>query len=117
MNRQERISCSGYLHPCVYMNMCVTENATFDRPVSLPADHDIAVFDVNAPVWDQRGIRYTRSLCRSTDEAGSARNPSVHGEMHQHLKRHHGIRGFSTLRSERFMDDPGAIAAIEFVRT
>jgi hypothetical protein len=92
------------------------KNVICTHPAALTTARVIAVFDVNPSAWDEGRIRYTCSLCRATDDAGPTRNPAVHGEMREHLKRHHGIRGTSVLRSETFMDDRGAISTIEFFR-
>jgi hypothetical protein len=93
------------------------DDATVTLRTTLPPVAVIAVFDVNPSAWDNGRIRYTCSLCRTTDDAGPTHNPAVHGQMRLHLKRNHKLRGTSVLRSETFMDERGAISAIEFFRS
>jgi hypothetical protein len=82
-----------------------------------PADESvIASFDIDPSAWNRGRIVYVCSLCASSGDAGPTRNPAVHEEMRQHLKRLHKMKGTSMLRSETLMDDHGAISAIRFFR-
>ena len=94
----------------------MSNNGIFDHSAPLRNFSVVAVFSVNPSAWDQGRIQYTCSLCCVTDDAGPTANVAVHGELRLHLKKHHGIRGTSVMRSETFLDDRGAITAIEFFR-
>jgi hypothetical protein len=76
----------------------------------------LVIFEVDGTVWQAGRIRYTCSICGSSDDGGSTRNPTVHKEMRQHLKKRHRLSGTSFLRSETRLDDGGAISAVEFFR-
>ena len=77
----------------------------------------IVTFEIDAALWQQGRIRYTCSLCGSSDDGGPITNRTVHTEMRQHLKKKHRLVGTSLLRSETELDEGGAIRAIEFFRT
>jgi len=96
--------------------VAISDDATFDPSARYGNGAVLAVFSVDPSAWDHGRIQYTCSLCRLTDDAGPTRNLAVHGELRLHLKKHHEIRGTSVMRSETFLDDRGAISAIEFYR-